>query len=320
MTSRLDLSICVLTHNQPVLLPQCISACLGEIQRAQLSAEIIIIDNASAARYPQGLIAVSPMVRIIRNEQNLGFGAANNRAIRVSSGRVVLILNDDAILLPGSLPRMIASLDSDACIAAVGPKLLNSDRSLQRHFTNRRFPHIRGIICSIVALEDRLSSRPLTRRILTLDRNPEQSGETDHIAGACLLARRDALDRVGLFDESFYYWFEDTDLCYRLKKAGWGIVYVAGAEVIHYGSASIKKIEEWQRTGMFLKSLLLFYKKNRGAFMGLLLKLCLAFVLLYEASRIVVRDLIKGARKQDDSNDPVREYLGLVRLVFGGTA
>jgi N-acetylglucosaminyl-diphospho-decaprenol L-rhamnosyltransferase len=316
----MDLSICILTHSQPVLLPRCVAACLDEIRQAQLCAEIIIIDNASADRYPEEVASSFPSTRVIRNQENVGFAEANNRAIKSSCGRTVLILNDDAVLLPDSLRLMMAKLDSDESIAAVGPKLLNSDGSLQRHFTNRRFPHIRGIICSIFAFEERLAKRAFTRTLFTLDRDPEQSGETDQAAGACLLIRRDALERVGLFDDTYYYWFEDTDLCYRLKKAGWKIMYLAEAQVVHHGSASMKRIDEWQRTGMFLKSLLLFYKKNKGRVRGLLLKLSLASMLLYRAFRVALHNLIKGRRRDDGSTESVRAYLGLVRLVFGGTA
>lgn len=108
----MDLSVCILTRSQPVLLTQCVAACVSEIERARLTAEIIVIDNASADRYPDSLAASTPLVRVIRNEENLGFAAANNKAIRMSSGRDVLILNDDAILQEGSLKLMIEALDS----------------------------------------------------------------------------------------------------------------------------------------------------------------------------------------------------------------
>src|SRR5215831_6261157 len=114
----MDVSICILTHSQPVLLPQCVAACLGEIQRTGVAAEIIIVDNATRDAYPSRLVCVSPIVRVIRNEQNLGFSAANNEAIRASRGRYVLILNDDALLGKGSLQLMFDRLDSSPTVAA----------------------------------------------------------------------------------------------------------------------------------------------------------------------------------------------------------
>src|SRR5580698_3686893 len=119
----MDLSICILTYNQPKLLPECVEACLREITRSRIVAEIIIIDNASADRYPEAAARAFPSTRVLRNERNLGFSEANNHAIQDSTGRLVLVLNDDAILLPNSLRLMTAKLDSDPAIGAVGPKL-----------------------------------------------------------------------------------------------------------------------------------------------------------------------------------------------------
>ena len=300
----MDLSVCILTHNQPTLLPECVEACLLEIARSRLAAEIIIIDNASADRYPEAVASSFPSTRVIRNEQNLGFSAANNQAIRASCGRMVLILNDDAILLPNSLQLMMIKFESDLGIAAVGPMLLNLDGSIQRHFTNRRFPHVRGIICSMYSFEERLSKRAFTRRLLTLDRDPAQGGKADHLAGACLLLRRVALDRVGLFDESFHYWFEDVDLCYRLKKADWKLIYVAEARVAHHGSASITRIDERQRREMFLASLRLFYKKNKLRAKTLLLNASLALARCLGR----LRSRRRGNRVPKESGDAVGHW------------
>jgi GT2 family glycosyltransferase len=105
------LSICILTHNQPELLPLCVASCFEEIERAGIAGEVIVIDNASTDRYPEKLRETYPQVRIIRNEQNLGFSAGNNIGIRASQGRYILILNDDAILQPECLNLMFQALD-----------------------------------------------------------------------------------------------------------------------------------------------------------------------------------------------------------------
>jgi GT2 family glycosyltransferase len=123
----MDLSVCILTHDQPDLLRQSVEACSGEIERARLSAEIIIVDNASRDGYPERMLRGHPLTRLIRSEENLGFSAGNNRAIRASCGRFVLILNDDAILGEDALGLLGRKLESDAKIGAVGPKLLNPD-------------------------------------------------------------------------------------------------------------------------------------------------------------------------------------------------
>jgi GT2 family glycosyltransferase len=313
----MDLSICILTNSQPVLLPRCVAACIAEIERARVTAEIIIIDNASRDAYPRKLAHLSPLIRIIRGEKHQSFSIANNTAIRSSNGRYVLILNDDAVVQEGSLGLMLRKLDSDPKIGAVGPKLLNPDGSLQQHFTNRRFPHIRGIMLSLLDIERHLAGRVFWRDLLTLDQEPQRSGQTDHVAGACLLARRAALEHVSLFDERFHYWFEDVDLCYRLKRAGWTVVYLAEAPVIHYGSASLSKINESERTVMFLKSLMLFYNNNEGSWRCLLLRSSLMLMLACRASRSALRNLTADSSKRENSKSRLRACLGLMRLVFG---
>jgi len=258
----MDVSICIVTHSQPVILRQCVAACMGEIERAQLTAEIIIIDNASSDGYPQSLAIPSPIIQVIRNNENLGFSAANNKAIRISRGRLVLILNDDALFQEGSLGLLVRELDSSPQNGAVGPKFLNPDGSFQRGFSNRRFPNLRGVLCQTLILEELLEKTGLTRDLLTLTRDPERSGKTDHLAGACLLVRRKALEAVDLFDERFRFWFEDVDLCWRLKAAGWRVIYLADARVTHYGSASFRKRAQPERDAIYFESLRYFCRKH----------------------------------------------------------
>jgi GT2 family glycosyltransferase len=287
----MDLSICILTHSQPTLLPQCVAACLAEIEKRGLTSEILIIDNASSDGYPQRLPALSPLIRIIRNEENLGFSAANNRAIRASHGRYALILNDDALLGKGSLQLMFDRLDSSPTVAAVGPKFVNPDGSLQRGFTNACFPHLRHVVCQILMLEHLLERNAWTRDAFTVCRNPEESSEAEHLAGACILARREALDAVGLFDESFYFYAEDLDLCYRLRKAGWGILYLAEARVTHYGSASFNQLSQTEKSAIYFRSLLHYFKKHSSPAKYTLVRLTLKlglFLNMFERALLAV--------------------------------
>jgi GT2 family glycosyltransferase len=123
----MKLSICILTHSQPELLPMCVAACFAEIARAGITGEVTILDNASVDGSPERVAKLFPTVRIIRNDRNLGFSAANNMGIRRSQGQYVLILNDDAIFQEDSLWRMLRALESNSRIGAVGPKLINRD-------------------------------------------------------------------------------------------------------------------------------------------------------------------------------------------------
>lgn len=166
-----DLSICVLTRNQPLLLPQCIASCLAEVERTKVTAEIIIVDN-------EKLLALSRSIRVLRNEQNFGFATGNNQAIHASSGRYVLVLNDDAVLQQGCLQLLLQELTSDPGVGAFGPKLLNSDGSLQIGFSNKRFPRIRGMLCEFLPFSLRLYQHSWTRNLFTEWNDGEETGET----------------------------------------------------------------------------------------------------------------------------------------------
>lgn len=311
----MDLSICILTHHQPELLPRCVEHSLAEIERAGLWGEVIIIDNASFDGSPQEAAARFRGVRVLRNEENLGFSAANNKAIRISTGRHVLILNDDAILEKDSLRLMIERLESDPRIAAVGPKLLNPDGSLQRGFTNRSFPHLRGVLAQILLLEEYLERRSWTRK-LTMSRDQDLGGDTEHLAGACLLVRRAALDSVGAFDEAFHYWFEDTDLCHRLKEAGWRLVYVPQAHVTHYGSASLGRLALSDRNAIYYDSLKRYFRRYTTPWRYRLLTLAVASAILTRAIAAVLYNLCRGTSTPAGRRESIKRSLSIVRLMF----
>jgi N-acetylglucosaminyl-diphospho-decaprenol L-rhamnosyltransferase len=314
-----DVSICILTRNQPELLERCVASCVQETAANGLRAEIIIIDNASIDGGPRRVAGLFPGVRIIRNEYNLGFAAANNKAIRSSQGRSLLILNDDAVLLPGSLGMMAGKLYSEPRIGAVGPKLLNPDGSLQRGFTNRRFPHLRGLACGFLGLSPLLEKNALARDLLTHSKDPQVSAETDHLAGACLLVRREAFDDVGLFHEGFYYFFEDTDLCYRLQQGGWKIVYLAEAHVVHYGSASFRKLVWSEKNIIYLRSLLYFFKEHSGRFKYTLLRTGLTVVLLLHVPIAWLAGLRASGPNRGTRSRSVKLSLeGLRSIALGG--
>lgn len=259
----MDLSICILTHCQPELLPRSVDSCFAEIKRAGIEGEVIVIDNASSDGSPQAVKARFPEVRLIRNQENLGFSTANNQAIRTSCGRHVLILNDDVVLQQDSLKVLLRVMDSDPRIGAAGPKLLNRDGSTQLWFTNKRFPRLRGVLLEMSPLFRVFYSDPRLRALFTDYGDPELSCKTDHLAGACLLLSREALRSTGLFDEGFQFWYEDVDLCYRIKQAGWDIAYVAEARVVHYGSASFRKIgRRPEQAAMYYTSLVRFFRKH----------------------------------------------------------
>jgi GT2 family glycosyltransferase len=313
----MDVSIVILTRNQPELLPRCLEACFSEIECAGLKGEVILIDNASADGTPQRMAARFPGLRVIRNEENLSFSAGNNQGIRASSGRAVLMLNDDAMLQPGSLGLMLRALDSDPSVGVAGPRLLNPDGSLQRGYTHRRFPRFRSLACGVLGVNPWLEKRSWTRDLLTHSFDPERGGASEHLAGACLLIRRSALDSAGLLDEGYWFWMEDVDLCYRLKRQGWKAVYVPGAQVTHYGSASLRKLLSSERRMLSIRALMYYYKQHKSFAAYVFLKLIVGCVLLVCAPLDVISAMRRRGSRPREWALAAKSSLRNLRAHFG---
>jgi N-acetylglucosaminyl-diphospho-decaprenol L-rhamnosyltransferase len=312
----MQLSICILTHSQPELLPKCVAACFAEIARAGITAEVIILDNASVDGSPERVGRLFPGAKVIRNNQSLGFSAANNLGIRRSEGRHVLILNDDAILQEGSLELMLRKLDSNHRIGAVGPRLFNPDGSIQVNFTNKRFPRVRAVLCDLMLFTPLLIHNRSTRVLLTDWKGAAPSGETEHVSGACLLARREALNAVGLFDEGFHFLYEDTDLCYRLKKAGWLIYYVAEANVIHYEGASFRKLLRSERSVARFRALTYYFRKHTGTWNNVLLRLMVAIILLLRLPMLMLYLIFSEGADRLELTDTMKAPFKALRVLL----
>lgn len=311
-----DLSICILTRNQPELLPKCVASCYSEIARAGVGGEVIILDNASVDGSPARVAQSFPAVQIIRNDRNLGFSAANNIGIRRSKGRAILILNDDAILQEGSLALLFQKLESDPRAGAAGPKLLNADGSVQVNFTNKRFPRVRAVVCDLMLITPALTGNRWTRVLLTDWKGATPSGETDLVSGACLLARREALDAVGPFDEGFQFLFEDTDLCFRLKKGGWRIFYVAEASVIHYQGASFKKLQRSERSVVRFRAMTHYFRKHASLWRSVLLRFLASLALLLRLPLLLLYLVIREGAGPSQLSEALRASFSALRVLL----
>jgi GT2 family glycosyltransferase len=186
---------------------------------------------------------------------------------------------------------------------------------VQQGYTNRRFPNIRGSLSPLLHLDHLFERTALTRNLLTLGKDLGRTSEAEHLAGACLLVRRKALDDVGLFDEGFYYLYEDVDLCYRLKTAGWRSLYLAEARVVHHGSASIKRTIRSERDAMVLRSLIYYFKKHASAGQFLVLKLCLMLVVGLRVPAAALLAVLSGHLTWEQRKDLMRSSWRAFRLV-----
>jgi len=212
-------------HEAGEALVQCVKTL-----RAEGVADVIVVDNASSDRSIEDLVAADDAVRLVQTGTNLGYGAAANRGIDVSGSDLVLVSNPDVAVHRGALATLVDVLGADPVLAIVGPRILESDGT--RYPSARRFPSLLDA-AGHALLGDLVPTNRFTRRYRLGYVDAEEVTDVDWVSGACFLARRRALDELDGFDESYFMYAEDTDLCWRARRAGWGVCFVPGAVVTH---------------------------------------------------------------------------------------
>ena len=197
--------------------------------------EGVVVDNASIDGSGAAVDAFAANVRLARNSTNVGFARAVNQGLAATSAPRVLILNPDCRLMAGAAGTLRAILDAHPQCAIVGPRILNPDGSMQG--SARGDPDMfTGLFGRTTLLRKLSPFLPIAKRNIVVDealRGGEESVIVDWLSGACMLARRDALDAVEGFDEQFFLYWEDADLCRRLRARGYHVRYVPGATAIH---------------------------------------------------------------------------------------
>jgi N-acetylglucosaminyl-diphospho-decaprenol L-rhamnosyltransferase len=196
------------------------------------SWEGVVVDNASADDSQTIAAEFAPVVRLIRNDSNIGFGRGANQGIAATSAPAVLIMNPDCALTPGALGSLRDALQAHPSCAVAGPRILDPDGSVQG--SARGDPDMLTGLFGRTALFRRLfPDAALSRRNVVTDAASADSAVVDWVSGACFLARRDALRSVGGFDERYFLYWEDADLCRRLRARGHEIRYVPAATAVH---------------------------------------------------------------------------------------
>ena len=257
------LSIVIVNYKQRDYTAQCLESLRAAAPA--LDHEIILVDNASADGSADWLAEHYPEVRLIRSPENRGIAGGNNLGIRAARGRYVLLLNNDTLVQPGTLEEAVAYLEAHPDVAGVGGNLLNPDGSFQSGCVDF---HSLGQVFLIVT-----KLGPLFRRYYPSHPPADTPREVDWMSTAFMAFRREALEQVGLVDEEFFIYSDETDLQYRLRQAGWKIVYLPTLRTIHFGG---KSLSPWRRRHLFYRGLLLFFQKHLGPGHTVALRLLLA--------------------------------------------
>ncbi len=303
-----DLSILIVSWNVRPLLERCLFS-LGECHgRDRLSCEVIVVDNASTDGSPQAVRERFPGVKLIASDSNLGFTRANNVGAAHSSGRYMLLLNPDTEVLGDALSTMVAYMDGHPDVGALGPQLLFPDLRVQS--SRRRFPTLATAVLESTVLQQWFPRNRVLERYYVWDRRENEEQDVDWVVGACLLIRRQAWEQVGPLDERFFMYSEELDWCRRLKTAGWRVVYLPSAAVVHSeGQSSMQVVPA--RHMYFQSSKVLYFRKHHGALAGELLRLFLLVTYGYQLCLEAVKWLV--GHKRPLRRERVAAYLRVLR-------
>lgn len=262
-----DASVVIVSFNTSDIL----RACLASLEQAKgmRAIEVIVVDNASHDGSANMVAAEFPGVSLIRSAINLGFAAGNNAAFERARGRHVILLNPDTLLDRDALERAIAHMDGDPSVGMAGGRLLN--RGGTEEPAARQFP---SLLNDFLALSGLAARFPHSRLFGRFDRTwapVEQAADVDWVPGAFAIVRREVLAQVGHFDERFFLYYEEVDLCRRIKAAGWRIRYWPDIVVHHWGGESSKTLTDHtisssgsQLVLWRMRSALLYYRKQHG--------------------------------------------------------
>ncbi|HEY68397.1 MAG TPA: glycosyltransferase family 2 protein [Thermoflexia bacterium] len=255
----IDLSIVIVNWNVRDLLRRCLHS-IPNLQSSP-SGEVIVVDNASTDGSVEMVRAEFPGVHLIANADNRGFPAANNQGIAVAQGRYVLLLNPDTEVVGDALATMVAFADAHPDVGIVGPQLLNPDGSVQS--SRRRFPTLATAFFESTWLQG-YAPRRLLERYYVLDRPDDAVQDVDWVTGAAVMARREAIEQVGLLDEGFFMYSEELDWCRRFREAGWRVVYLPAAQIVHHVGKSSEQVVA-ARHIHFQTSKVRYFRKYHGS-------------------------------------------------------
>jgi GT2 family glycosyltransferase len=262
----MDVSIVIVSFNTSKMLDECIVSIKKETTCVY---EIIVVDNASTDESCQMLREKYPDVILIENSGNVGFARANNQGFAIAHGKYFFMLNSDTIILDRAIDRLLEFMEQNPDVCISGPRNEELDGTLQ--FSCDHFPSFWNNLCSYTNLTNKFPSVPVFRRNLMRYWDYSGQREVDKIMGCALMIRAEVYTRLGGLDNSYFMYFEETDLCYRVKRMGYKTVYFPVSRIVHYGGASSKaqkelKVVNTTIASYYYKSQYYFFLKNYGLF------------------------------------------------------
>ena len=266
-----DISFIIVNWNTRSILINCLNSIYKTV--TDIDSEIYVVDNNSTDGSQEVVKNGFPDVKLIENSTNTGFAHANNQALSVMQGRFAVLLNSDAVLQEGAIKSLLNFMNNTPNAGIAGVQLINEDGSRQNSIDN--FP----------SLETEIFNKSILRLIFP-NRYPGKSRiyhnpiEVDSVIGACMMVRKEAIDEVGLLEEDYFIFLEETDWCFRMHKKGWKVYHVPDSKVFHLSGHSKKKAPGESQIEYY-KSLYKFFRKNKDPVSYLtlrILKPCKIFI------------------------------------------
>ena len=233
-----EIAIIIVNWNGGELLRRCLESVAQH--PPSLDYEVVVVDNASTDGSREWLESLGARVRLIKNDENAGFGRANNQGFAATEAPLLFLLNSDAEIQGGTINKLVETINSDDRIGVCGPRLINSDGTLQASVWPNPVTPI-DLIAAAFRLYRLLPRRLRGELLLGYHWDHARQRRARMLSGAALIVRRKMIDQVGGFDERFHMYGEDIEWCLRIVRAGWWMIFEPGATVLHHGGQSSAK-------------------------------------------------------------------------------
>jgi GT2 family glycosyltransferase len=307
-----EISIIIVSWNAQSYLRDCLASVRET--GGPLVREVIVVDNASSDGSSTMVAEEFPEVVLIRSNENLGFARANNLGMTHASGTLFALINSDVIVHPECLQRLATFLDQHHEVALAGPKVFGRDNRVQ--ISCGRLPGVWNTVCEFLLLYKIFPRWPLFSGFQMKPWEVERQTDVEVLSGCFCLARRAAVDEVGVFDEQFFFYAEDVDWCKRFRDAGWKIALVPDATTTHFGGGSSSNASR-RYSIEILRANLIYWRKHHGN-LGQAEYYLLAMI--QHSLRFAVRWILRftGLVNRDETEQKLEEHFICLRWLLTG--
>ena len=308
----MDVSVIIVNWNTKELLRDCLSSVYEHA--GDIDYEIIVIDNASIDGSAEMVKNNFQQVILMENSYNRGFATANNQGMAVAKGRYMLLLNSDTVVLDNAIANIVNFADENPQIAVTGCRVLNPDRTLQR--TCFMFPSVLNMLLSSTYLYKLFPKNRFFGREQMTWWNRNDVRQVDVVTGCFMLVRREAIDQVGMMDEQFFMYGEETDWCYRFREKGWKVMFAPVGQIIHFGGQSTAQKPVAMIVQLRL-SILKFMKKHYSRSAYLIARFLVALFFAIRLPVWLAKALIRPAARNEAAIKMKAYSTGVVSALLG---